>query len=103
MKGLTRENEVVKGIYNEVVPSKVDNQSFWSRYFYRMFKLKQAEEARALLVKRLISGQNHVSVLAACTNLLQLIISFLLQCWLLSIAQALDGSSMSEKPRAKQE
>jgi hypothetical protein len=52
MKGLTRENEVVKGIYNEVVPSKVDNQSFWSRYFYRMFELKQAEDARALLVKR---------------------------------------------------
>ena len=52
MKGLTRENEVVKRIYNEVVPSKVDNQSFWSRYFYRMFELKQAEDARALLVKR---------------------------------------------------
>jgi hypothetical protein len=52
MKGLTRENEVVKVIYNEVVPSKVDNQSFWSRYFYRMFELKQAEDARALLVKR---------------------------------------------------
>ena len=52
MKGLTRENEVVKGNYNEVVPSKVDNQSFWSRYFYRMFELKQAEDARALLVKR---------------------------------------------------
>ncbi|KAL3577690.1 hypothetical protein D5086_019194 [Populus alba] len=56
IKRLIRENEVVKGIYNEVAPSKVDNQSCWSRYFYRMFKLKQAEEARALLVKRAISG-----------------------------------------------
>ncbi|KAJ6898029.1 hypothetical protein NC652_024758 [Populus alba x Populus x berolinensis] len=56
IKRLIWENEVVKGIYNEVAPSKVDNQSCWSRYFYRMFKLKQAEEARALLVKRAISG-----------------------------------------------
>lgn len=56
IKRLIRENEVVKGIYNEVAPSKVDNQSFWSRYFYRMFKLKQAEEARAWFVKRAISG-----------------------------------------------
>jgi len=56
MKRLIRENEAVKGIYNEVVPSKVDNQSYWCRYFYRMFKLKQAEEARALLVKLAISG-----------------------------------------------
>jgi hypothetical protein len=56
MKRLIRENEVVKGIYNEVVPVKADNQSFWSGYFYRIFKLKQAEEAGALLVKRVISG-----------------------------------------------
>lgn len=56
IKRLIRENEVVKGIYNEVAPSKVDNQSCWSRYFYRMFKLKQAEEARAWFVKRAISG-----------------------------------------------
>ncbi|CAK7332955.1 unnamed protein product [Dovyalis caffra] len=56
IKRLIGENEVVNEIYNEVVPSRVDDRSFWSRYFYRMFKLKQAEEARALLVKRAISG-----------------------------------------------
>ena len=33
---LISENGVVKEIYNEVVPSKVDNHSFWSRYFYRV-------------------------------------------------------------------
>ncbi|XP_011006074.1 PREDICTED: BSD domain-containing protein 1-like [Populus euphratica] len=56
IKRLISENEVVNQIYYKVVPSKVDDQSFWSRYFYRLFKLKQAEEARALLVKRAISG-----------------------------------------------
>jgi len=46
------ENGVIREIYGEVVPNKVDDESFWSRFFYRMFKLNQAEEARALLVKR---------------------------------------------------
>ncbi|KAJ6904075.1 hypothetical protein NC651_021271 [Populus alba x Populus x berolinensis] len=50
------ENGVIREIYGEVVPNKVDDESFWSRFFYRMFKLNQAEEARALLVKRAISG-----------------------------------------------
>ncbi|KAJ6688844.1 hypothetical protein OIU85_005289 [Salix viminalis] len=53
---LITENGVIKEIYGEVVPDRVDNESFWSRFFYRMFKLNQAEEARALLVKRAISG-----------------------------------------------
>ncbi|KAJ4845717.1 hypothetical protein Tsubulata_014591 [Turnera subulata] len=55
--GLIKENRVVSEIYSEVVPSEIDNAGFWSRYFYRMHKLKQAEEARALLVKRAISGE----------------------------------------------
>ncbi|KAF9678078.1 hypothetical protein SADUNF_Sadunf08G0174500 [Salix dunnii] len=53
---LISENGVIKEIYGEVVPNRVDSESFWSRFFYRMFKLNQAEEARALLVKRAISG-----------------------------------------------
>ncbi|KAG5240978.1 BSD domain-containing family protein [Salix suchowensis] len=53
---LITENGVIEEIYGEVVPDRVDNESFWSRLFYRMFKLNQAEEARALLVKRAISG-----------------------------------------------
>ncbi|XP_011006071.1 PREDICTED: BSD domain-containing protein 1-like isoform X2 [Populus euphratica] len=50
------ENGVIREIYGELVPNRVDDESFWSRFFYRMFKLNQAEEARALLVKRAISG-----------------------------------------------
>ncbi|KAL9353406.1 hypothetical protein Peur_056086 [Populus x canadensis] len=53
---LITENGVIRDIYNEVVPNRVDDENFWSRYFYRMLKLKQTEEARALLVKRVISG-----------------------------------------------
>lgn len=53
-----KENLVVKEIYNHVVPSQVDNETFWSRYFYKMHKLKQAEDARAKLVNRVISGED---------------------------------------------
>lgn len=51
------ENGFVKEIYNQVVPNRVDDAGFWSRYFYRVHKLKQAEEARALLVQKAISGE----------------------------------------------
>ncbi|CAI0560106.1 unnamed protein product [Linum tenue] len=52
---LLTENEVVREIYDEVMPSKVNIETFWSRYFYRAQKLKEAEEARAKIVKRVIS------------------------------------------------
>ncbi|KAK7245755.1 hypothetical protein RIF29_40604 [Crotalaria pallida] len=53
---LTEENGVVEEIYEKVVPERTDRESFWSRYFYKLHKLKQAEDARAKLVKRAISG-----------------------------------------------
>ncbi|ESW19812.1 hypothetical protein PHAVU_006G157500 [Phaseolus vulgaris] len=53
---LFEENGIVEEIYEKVVPSRTDHESFWSRYFYRLHKLKQAEDARAKLVKRAISG-----------------------------------------------
>ncbi|KAK4266438.1 hypothetical protein QN277_027360 [Acacia crassicarpa] len=57
IQDLFAENEVIKEIYGEVVPSRTDHESFWSRYFYRMHKLKLVEDARAKLVKRAISGE----------------------------------------------
>ncbi|CAN1854140.1 BSD domain-containing protein 1 [Linum perenne] len=54
---LLAENEVVREIYDEVMPSKVNIETFWNRYFYRVQKLKEAEEARAKIVKRAISAQ----------------------------------------------
>ncbi|KAM1923593.1 hypothetical protein ACFX15_021478 [Malus domestica] len=56
VENLMRENGVIGEIYGEIVPGKVDSESFWSRYFYRVHKLKEAEEARAKLVNRAISG-----------------------------------------------
>ncbi|KAK7303198.1 hypothetical protein RJT34_14100 [Clitoria ternatea] len=56
IRNLIAENAVVEEIYVEVVPNKTDHESFWSRYFYRLHKLKQAEETRVKLVKRAISG-----------------------------------------------
>ncbi|CAJ1962329.1 unnamed protein product [Sphenostylis stenocarpa] len=56
IRDLFEENGVVEQIYEKVVPSRTDHESFWSRYFYRLHKLKQAEDARAKLVKRAISG-----------------------------------------------
>ncbi|KAM3755308.1 hypothetical protein ACB098_02G031100 [Castanea mollissima] len=55
IEDLIRENPVVEEIYENIVPTRVDKESFWIRYFYRVHKLKQAEEARAKLVKRVIS------------------------------------------------
>ncbi|PSR85180.1 BSD domain-containing protein [Actinidia chinensis var. chinensis] len=54
---LIEENGSIEEIYKEVVPGVVDEETFWSRYFYRVYKVKKAEEARAKLVKRAISGE----------------------------------------------
>ncbi|KAG6668259.1 protein DOS2-like [Carya illinoinensis] len=57
IENLIGENGVIGEIYGKVVPSRIDKDSFWGRYFYRVHKLKQAEDARAKLVKRAISGE----------------------------------------------
>ncbi|XP_068325684.1 protein DOS2-like [Pyrus communis] len=57
VENLMRENGGLGEIYAEIVPGKVDSESFWSRYFYRVHKLKEAEEARAKLVNRAILGE----------------------------------------------
>lgn len=54
---LVEENAVVKEIYKEIVPSRVDYEAFWSRYFYRVYKARKSEEVRAQLVKRAVSGE----------------------------------------------
>lgn len=56
IENLIEENGIVEEIYEKVVPNKIDHESFWIRYFYKLHKLKQVEEARAKLVKRAISG-----------------------------------------------
>ncbi|KAF5462584.1 hypothetical protein F2P56_018575 [Juglans regia] len=52
---LLEKNGAIEIIYKRVVPTTVDNETFWCRYFYRVHKLKQAEDMRSNLVKRAIS------------------------------------------------
>ena len=52
MEMLLEGNGEMRGVYKRVVPSVVDHETFWFRYFYKVYKLKQAEDLRANLVKR---------------------------------------------------
>lgn len=54
---LCKENAFMEEVKSRLVPNIVDYETFWTRYFYRLYKLKQAEEARAHLVKRAIISQ----------------------------------------------
>ncbi|XP_027120836.1 uncharacterized protein [Coffea arabica] len=58
IEDLVNENGVIGEIYDEVVPGKVDRETFWSRYFYRVYRVKKAEEARVKLVRRAIEGED---------------------------------------------
>lgn len=58
IENLFGENGTVEVIYGKLVPSVVDRENFWSRYFYRVHKLKLFEDARANLVKRAISRED---------------------------------------------
>lgn len=52
---LIEENGYLEGMYKRVVPNEADHETFWCRYFYKVYKLKQQESVRANLVKRAIS------------------------------------------------
>ncbi|GAV78713.1 BSD domain-containing protein [Cephalotus follicularis] len=57
IESLIGENGAMESMYQRVVPGSVDHETFWCRYFYKVYKLKQAEEVRASLVKRAISRE----------------------------------------------
>lgn len=56
IENLLEANGVMGEIYSKVVPNVVDHDTFWSRYFYRIHKLKLVEDARVNLVNRAIAG-----------------------------------------------
>ncbi|XP_075511580.1 uncharacterized protein LOC142547268 [Primulina tabacum] len=58
---LVEENGVIGEIYDEVVPKKVDEETFWCLYFYKVQKVIEAEEARARFVKRAIEEEEELS------------------------------------------
>lgn len=52
-------NGVIREIYEEVVVSgKVEEGVFWERLFFRVWKVRKAEEARSRLVRRVIAGED---------------------------------------------
>ncbi|KAL5136603.1 BSD domain-containing protein 1 [Glycine soja] len=57
MEGLFRENDAMESVYKKVVPNTVDNETFWYRYYYKVYKLKKAEDVRARFVSG-ISGED---------------------------------------------
>ncbi|CAA7400046.1 unnamed protein product [Spirodela intermedia] len=57
IKNLLEESRALQGNLARLVPDVIDYDTFWSRYFYKVHKLKQAEDVRANLVKRAISGE----------------------------------------------
>ncbi|KAG4981851.1 hypothetical protein JHK87_026600 [Glycine soja] len=57
MEGLFRENDAMESVYKKVVPNTVDDETFWYRYYYKVYKLKKAEDVRARFVSG-ISGED---------------------------------------------
>ncbi|ESW16588.1 hypothetical protein PHAVU_007G168800 [Phaseolus vulgaris] len=57
MEGLFRENDNMESVYKRIVPSSVDHETFWYRYYYKVYKLKKAEDVRARIVSG-ISGED---------------------------------------------
>ncbi|GAU31547.1 hypothetical protein TSUD_333230 [Trifolium subterraneum] len=53
IEGLLKENDEMESIYNRVVPNNVDRETFWLRYYYKVYKVKKAEDIRAKLVRRM--------------------------------------------------
>ncbi|XP_027365881.1 BSD domain-containing protein 1-A-like [Abrus precatorius] len=60
MEGYFRENDAMESVYKRVVPNIVDHETFWSRYYYKVYRLKKAEDVRARLVRR-ISKEEELS------------------------------------------
>eukprot|EP00897_Mesotaenium_endlicherianum_P010019 jgi/Mesen1/9045/ME000057S08467 len=49
---ILKDNAFMQELQSRIVPLIVEYDIFWTRYFYRLHKLQQAEDARADLVKR---------------------------------------------------
>ncbi|CAM0907092.1 unnamed protein product [Alopecurus aequalis] len=57
IEALCYESDAMEGMLDRLVPDAVESEVFWARYFYRVHKLKQQEDARAKLVKRAIAQE----------------------------------------------
>ncbi|OIW12690.1 hypothetical protein TanjilG_24623 [Lupinus angustifolius] len=52
-EGFLRENDAMESVYERIVPNNVDHETFWYRYYYKVYRLKKAEDVRARLVRRM--------------------------------------------------
>ncbi|CAO2174031.1 unnamed protein product [Urochloa humidicola] len=57
IEGVLRESPGLESFLERLVPSVVDYETFWSRYFFLVDKLKQAEDVRTKLVNRAMSKE----------------------------------------------
>ena len=56
-----KESEAMESVFKRVVPSVVDRDTFWCRYYYRVYRLKKAEDVRARLVRRMSRDEEELS------------------------------------------
>ncbi|KHN45382.1 BSD domain-containing protein 1 [Glycine soja] len=61
MEGFLNDNAAMESVYKRVVPSVVDHDTFWCRYYYRVYRLKKAEDVRARLVRRMSRDEEELS------------------------------------------
>ncbi|CAD6222804.1 unnamed protein product [Miscanthus lutarioriparius] len=57
IEALCYDSDALEAMADRLVPDAVPRQVFWARYFYRVHKLKQQEDARAKLVQRVIAQE----------------------------------------------
>ncbi|KAK8511231.1 hypothetical protein V6N13_013650 [Hibiscus sabdariffa] len=57
IEDLLTENSVIRIIFKEVDSDEAESKRYWCNYFYKLNRLMKAEEARAKLVNRVISGE----------------------------------------------
>jgi hypothetical protein len=57
IEAVLRESPGLESFVERLVPSVVDYETFWSRYFFAVDKLKQAEDVRTKLVSRAMSKE----------------------------------------------
>ncbi|KAK7396350.1 hypothetical protein VNO78_17284 [Psophocarpus tetragonolobus] len=61
LEGVLKENEAMESVYKRVVPNVVDRDTFWFRYYYRVYRFKKAEDVRARLVRRMSRDEEELS------------------------------------------
>ncbi|TVU37486.1 hypothetical protein EJB05_10802, partial [Eragrostis curvula] len=57
IEALCYDSDALEAMVDRLVPDSVESEVFWARYFYRVHKLKQQEDARVKLVKRVIAQE----------------------------------------------